>query len=267
MNGCFYRRLGDEGEYLLFDSTDYTRSNWNPEIQHGSPPLALLTKLIEEVSANSGLRIGRLGLDILGAIPVAPVRARAWVERPGSRVCLTVAELRADREDGSTRAVARVAAWLMAVSDTADVASERYPPVVEASAEPLPAVFADAGGYFDAINWRPQQSGEQSGAVSWFTPTAHIVDTDPTTALQRLAVVVDCANGVGAVLDPNQFLFMNTDTVVHLHRLPAGDDFALRARASVGPDGVGVTTAEVYDKTGFIGTSAQTLLVQRRAPA
>lgn len=265
MNGCFYRRLGDDGDYQAFDSTDYTRSNWNPEIQHGSPPLALLTRLIEELSAGSGLRIGRLNLDILGAIPVAPVRARAWVERPGSRVCLMVAELHADREGGPARVVARVTAWLLAVSDTADVESARYPAVVEGPAEPLPAVFADAGGYFDAISWRPQQSAGHSGAVSWFTPIAHIVDTDPTTALQRLAVVVDCANGVGAVLDPNQFVFMNTDTVVHLHRLPTGDDFALRARASVGPDGVGVTTAEVYDKAGFIGTSAQTLLVQRRA--
>jgi hypothetical protein len=57
---------------------------------------------------------------------------------------------------------------------------------------------------------------------------------------------------------------MNTDTVVHLHRLPAGNDFALRARASVGPDGVGVATAEVFDRAGFIGASAQTLLIQRR---
>lgn len=95
-------------------------------------------------------------------------------------------------------------------------------------------------------------------------PTAHIVDAEPTTALQRLAAVVDCANGVGATLDPRKYLFMNTDTVVHLHRLPTGDDFALRARASIGPDGVGVTTGEIFDRTGFVGTSAQTLLVRRR---
>jgi len=57
---------------------------------------------------------------------------------------------------------------------------------------------------------------------------------------------------------------MNTDTDVHLHRLPVGEDFALRARASIGPDGIGVTSAEIFDRTGFIGTCAQTLLVQRR---
>jgi hypothetical protein len=30
-------------------------------------------------------------------------------------------------------------------------------------------------------------------------------------------------------LDPEKFVFMNTDTDVHLHRVPVGNDFALRA--------------------------------------
>ena len=44
MTDSYYRRLG-EHEYA---STDFTRSNWTPEIQHGSPPLALLTRAIED---------------------------------------------------------------------------------------------------------------------------------------------------------------------------------------------------------------------------
>ena len=82
--------------------------------------------------------------------------------------------------------------------------------------------------------------------------------------MQRLALVVDCANGAGASIDPAAFVFMNTDTAMHLHRVPVGNDFALRARGSVGPDGIGVTTAEIFDRQGFIGTCAQTLLIQRR---
>ncbi len=189
---------------------------------------------------------------------MAPVRARAWVQRPGSRICMIVAEMSTDR------VVARVTAWLLAVSDTADVASDRYPPLVEGPAQPRPAIFKDVGGYFDALNWRPQDTEGQPAAVSWFSPLAHIVDDEPTTALQRLAVVVDCANGVGAILNPKQYFFMNTDTVVHLHRLPTGSDFALRAGTSIGPDGAGASTAEIFDKAGFIGTVAQSLLVQRR---
>lgn len=134
---------------------------------------------------------------------------------------------------------------------------------MEGKSEPLGAPFDGVGGYFDAIDWRQQQVAA-GAAVAWLTPKVHVVDAEPTTALQRLASVVDCANGVGKVLDPDRFAFMNTDTVVHVHRLPDCDDFALRARASIGPDGIGVTTAEVFDRAGFIGTSAQTILVQRR---
>jgi Thioesterase-like superfamily len=264
VTGCFYRRLRDDGEYHVFDSTDHTRSNWDPEIQHGSPPLALLTKAIEE-RAHTHQRIGRLSLDILGAIPVVPVRVRTWVERPGSRISLLGAEMLAARPDGSLRPVARVTAWLLATSDTRDVTSDRYPPLVEGDAVALPPAFDTwVGGYIESVSWRPQQTDPGTPAVYWLAPLVNVVDDEQPTPLQRLASVVDSANGVGPVLDPNEFVFMNTDTAVHLHRLPTGVDFALRARASVGPDGIGVTTAELFDRTGFIGTSAQTTLIQRR---
>jgi hypothetical protein len=261
---CHYRRLDTDGEFSVFESTDGTRSNWDPEIQHGSPPLALMTKLIEELAADTGLRIGRLTLDILGAIPVASVKVRAWVERPGRRISLMMAEMSAARFDGADRAVARVTAWLLAPGDTTDVATDRYPPLVEGEAAAVPHSWVGAKGYLETVSWRRQPETGETGNVVWISPLVPLVDSEPTTALQRLAMVVDSANGAGAALDPEAFMFMNTDTVVDLHRLPAGENFALRARGSIGPDAIGVTTAELFDRQGFIGTCAQTLLVQRR---
>jgi hypothetical protein len=265
---CLYRRLpgGAEstggGEH--FESTDGTRSNWAADLQHGSPPLALLTRTIEQLAAGTSLRVGRLTLDILGAIPVAPVTVRGWVARPGSRISMMVAEMSATRADGDERAVARVTAWLVATSDTRDVATDRYPPLVEGPAVAVPHGWEGVTGYLETVSWRRQPTAEGEAAVAWISPLVPLVDGEETTALQRLAMVVDSANGAGAALDPADFVFMNTDTTVHLHRLPTGSDFALRARGSIGPDGVGVTTAELFDRQGFIGTSAQTLLVQRR---
>jgi hypothetical protein len=178
---------------------------------------------------------------------------------------MMVAEMLATRPDGTDRAVARVSSWLLAPSDTADAATDRYPPLVEGEATGNPHSWTGAPGYLETVSWRKQVSapGDES-AVVWLSPLVHLVDDEPLTDLQRLAMVVDSANGVGAALDPGEFMFMNTDTVVHLHRAPSGQDFALRARGSIGPDGIGVTTAEIFDRHGFIGTSAQTLLVQRR---
>ncbi len=264
MIDCLFRAQGVDGEFDVFDSTDGTRSNWDPQIQHGSPPLALLTRAIERLAEGNGMRVGRLTLDILGAIPVTRVKVRSWVDRPGARIALMVAEMVVDRPGGSSRAVARVSAWLLATSETADAAQNRYPPMVEGDTADTTHAWDGATGYLETVTWRRQRTAAGAAFEAWLTPLVPLVDSEPTSALQRLAMVVDSANGTGAVLDPAQFVFMNTDTVVHLHRTPVGLDFGLRARASIGPDGIGVTTAEIFDRDGFIGTSAQTLLVLRR---
>ncbi|MGH3562998.1 MAG: acyl-CoA thioesterase domain-containing protein, partial [Mycobacterium sp.] len=123
MIGCYYRRAGADGEYEAFDSTDFTRSNWTPDLQHGSPPLALLTRAVEGLITGSRLRIGRLSLEILGPIPVARVRVRAWVDRPGRRISLLTAEMGAS---GTDRMVARLTAWALATTDTRDAATDRH---------------------------------------------------------------------------------------------------------------------------------------------
>lgn len=261
MTASMYHRLSAGGEVETFEPTDCTRSNWSPDIQHGSPPLALLTKAIEGLLAGTGLRIGRLSLEILGAIPVVPVVVSARIDRPGKRICLLSAEMTPLSPAGA-RPVARVSSWALATADTSDVASDRYPRLVEGETVPLSAEWWDVDGYVPGIDWRRQHTEPADAAVFWLSPKVGLVDDEETTAIQRLAMVVDSANGVGKVLD-SAFVYMNTDTVVHLHRLPTGSDFGLRARASIGPDGIGVTNAEIFDRTGFVGTSAQTLLIQR----
>ena len=261
MSEPYYRRVGRDGELQIFDSTDGTRSNWTPDIQHGSPPLALLTRMIEDRLAGTPLRLGRLTLDILGAIPVSRVRARSWVERPGRRICLLAAEMTAVDDP---RPVARVTAWALAATDTADVVTERHPPLVEGPTQPLPPGWWQMTGYLATIDWRRQLDDPSGAAVFWLSPRARLIDDDEPTPFEKLCLCVDSANGVGAALDLGAFMFMNTDTTVHLHRLPVGEDFALRSRGSIGPDGIGVTSAEVFDRQGFVATCAQTLLVQRR---
>ncbi len=257
MTDYYYRRLDPD----TYESSQNTCSNWDPAIQHGSPPLALLTKAISRI-VDPPLRIGRVTLDILGAIPVAPVKVRAWVDRPGRRISLLVAEMTpADRD---ARAVARVTAWALAATDTSDVASDRHAPIVEGQTQPLPEHWWGLTGYLGSVDWRRQVNDPSGAAVFWLSPRGQLVDGEEATPLDKVMLAVDSSNGVGSALDFQRFVYMNTDTMVHLHRLPVGEDFALRARASIGPDGVGVTSAEIFDRSGFIGVCAQLLLVQRR---
>ena len=148
-------------------------------------------------------------------------------------------------------------------SDARDAVLDRYPPMPRVPDTGFRHHWQGRPGYLETVTWVPQPD-DAGAAVVWMRPLISLVDDEKTTDLQQLAMVVDSANGVGAALDPNEFMFMNTDTTVHLHRAPVGPEFCLRARGSIGPDGLGSTTAELFDEQGFFGTSAQTLLVQRR---
>ena len=135
---------------------------------------------------------------------------------------MLAAEMLAARPDGAERAVARVTAWLLATSDTSDVATDRYPPLVEGGAGPVPHSWEGAPGYLEAVSWRRQRTGEGGAAVFWLRPLAHLVDTEEATPV--------AATGAGGRLrerrrrcaGSEKFMYMNTDTVVHLHRLPTG---------------------------------------------
>ena len=65
--------------------------------------------------------------------------------------------------DGPARPVARVTGWALATSDTSDVASDRYPPLVEGPAQPLPTDWWGLSGYLGNVDWRPQLD-DPSGA-------------------------------------------------------------------------------------------------------
>lgn len=255
MTQSYYHRLDD----TTFASTDFARSNWGPPIQHGSPPLALATKVVEEQLAGSGQRIGRIALDILGAIPLTDLVVRTSVPRPGKRIALLEVEIAPVAEPD--RPVARATAWALAVTDTAAVARDRYPALAQGNPQPMPDYWWDAPGYLSSVEFR-RESDDGRARVVWMRPKVGLVDEEPMTPLQRLTMVADSANGIGAALDPVEYVFMNTDTVLHLHRLPVGDEFGIRASGSIGPDGIGVTTAEVFDHDGYLGSCAQTLLVR-----
>ena len=75
-------------------------------------------------------------------------------------------------------------------------------------------------------------------------------------------VVADVGNGVSAVLDWREYLFINTELTVHLLRPPDGEWVGVDAVTRV--DGVGLAETELWDERGRLGRGAQTLLVRAR---
>lgn len=264
--------------YERFMPTSFTYGAWGP-FQHGAPPSALLTRMLERRRLeNEGMRITRIAVDLLSAVPYTELRARSWVPRPGRQIAKVEAELLADVK-GSWRPVASASAWMMATADTRDIErafDKQVPGPGDCSAEHIPLTDDWSGGYIESIEARAGATEDSAGTkIHWVRAPHPIVLGEEPTAVERVMQVADTANGVGATLSPHQWAFMNTDLVVHLHRLPQLDSTAasessgvsggwvgISARGSIGPDGIGMTAGELYDAHGPIGRSMQTLLVR-----
>jgi hypothetical protein len=88
VDGAFYVPDGD-----ALVSTELTRGPWDPKAQHAGPPAALLGRAVERCEPRADAQIGRITFEILGPVPLAPLRASARVVRAGRSVELLDASL------------------------------------------------------------------------------------------------------------------------------------------------------------------------------
>jgi hypothetical protein len=201
-------------------------------------------------------------MELLGPVPVGPLRVSASEVRPGRTVSLVEATLYDEERD---RPVARAAAWLFPATD--DGPGKPTPlPHGPADGEEKPRPESWAGGYLDAVEWRwiVGSVGEPGPGVVWMRPPAELVEGEPMSPLQRLMACVDSASGASACLDPAAWGFLNTELTVHVLRPPVGDWICLDASTTLGTGSVGLATSSVHDELGLVARSAQALLVVRR---
>lgn len=254
MTQAYFEPLGTDDGWEVFHATSHTVSAWGPDLQHGSPPSAILTRAMDRLEGTDQMRIARVAVDLLGPVPLGVVRTRARVVRPGRKVQLLEAELEA-----AGRVVARASSWRMLVGDSVEVEQAADGPRHLPDVTGVSEFFRRwTSGYIDSLEIR-----EASDGAVWVRPQLALVAGEVMTPVERVMAVADIANGVGAVLDPQQWRFLNTDLVTHLHRHPHGEWIGVTASASVGPDGVGATSGTLYDEEGAIGHTVQALLVER----
>lgn len=262
MADAFFTPDGDR-----FVPSELTRGPWDPDAQHAGPPAALIGRALERCEPPGDTQIARVTYDILGPVPLAPLRVDARVARPGRSVQLLEAELAG--EDG--RVAMRATAWRIR---TAEVGLSADLPGVGADPPPgpeaaSPGPFFDTGqdvGYHTAMDVRFVRGSflEPGPALVWMRPRVAIVAGEEPSPLQRVLVAADSGNGVSAVLDLSRFVFINTDLTVHLHRLPAGEWVCLDALTLPESHGVGMSDTSLWDERGRLGRALQSLFVARR---
>jgi hypothetical protein len=254
---AFYIPDGD-----AYVATELTRGPWDPGAQHAGPPSALLGRAVEA----EGTLIGRMTIEVLRPVPLAPLAVTSGVIRPGRNVELLEAALY-EAGGGDRPPIARATAWRLRTDDgVAALDSGPPPPGPEAGGErPFFPTGQDVG-YHTAMDYRFVDGGfiEPGPARVWLRMRQPLVAGEPVSPLARVLVAADSGNGVSAALDYRRHLFINTELSVHLVREPAGEWVLLDAITYVGPHGVGLSESVLYDETGRLGSAAQTLLVRRR---
>ncbi|HIW96583.1 MAG TPA: thioesterase family protein [Candidatus Corynebacterium gallistercoris] len=262
-----------------YQPTKHTESPWGPGFQHGSPPAALIATVLEDGARDHGVdlqagRFSRMTVEILGAVPLSPLRTTARVLRPGKRITYFEAVV----EDESGREFVRGTGWWIKTSDSAGI--ERT--VAEDVAGPAEAPEAEdfterwSSGYIDSIEItrQPRQNVQVSEDnaddnaaqpnIYWSKSDLPVVAGRQDTPWMRLMKTVDIANGLNSVLDINEWSYMNVDTTVYLHHELRGEWVGLIAEANCGHDGIGTTVARIFDEHGAIGTCNQGFILARQ---
>jgi hypothetical protein len=252
----FYAQLDD----ATFESSSSTAGPWGADAQHAGPPSALLARAIERFEPREGHRLGRLNVDILGAVPVAPLRIEVERLRAGRR--LELVEARAEAH-GRTVMVAR--AWRIAETpDEVPTVPERPPftPPELAEHQPmrLPGVHKD--GYLAAIDFRFERGSfdETGPALAWGRQRVPLLDGEEPTGWQRTMVLADSGSGISMELDPRRYPAINCDLSVLLHRDPETEWIGLDAATTINAGSGAMTATTLYDRNGPIGLATQALL-------
>jgi hypothetical protein len=250
----------DGGRYLAAPAC---AGPWDPGLQHGGPPSALLVRAAERVArsaAPSGSKFVamRAAVEFVGPVPVGEVAITTNVVRSARSAALVAVTLVAGE-----RVCLQGRVWVVRSSDTTALAAPLPDPVS------VPRDLPDLGGnfpYHDTIEWQAIRGSMRtlgSGLV-WARPRYRLVGGEDLTGLQQVVLIGDSASGISAELDWDAWSFLNVDLDVHLSRPVDGEWILIDAVTSVGTSGAALARSTVSDVRGTVGTTAQTLVLAQR---
>jgi hypothetical protein len=248
--------------------SDLTRGGWSDDAQHGGPPCGVLARAIENVHTVDRMQVVRFTVDLTRPVPLHPLQIETAVVREGRRIQVVDAWLRAGTvELGRARALKiRIGDLDLPVPETDMM--QTGPEGMERLSwrghfgedDDLPRF------HYDAVEIRTLDgSFNRAGpGTSWFRLLVPVVEDEEPSDFVRLATLADMANGNSQFLDPTDYMFVNPDISLHLHRLPRGEWIGMRSVSYPQPHGIGMADTAVYDVDGRIGRVIQSQYLDRR---
>lgn len=263
-----FRALPEDGH---FQPSLLTGGPWDPKFQHGGPVSGLLARAIDRVPAPVPMRIARLTVEMFRGVPLTPLRVETRIARAGKRI----QSLEASLYDGPIQVARATALRIRRNDELASLASET--PLDPGLGEPpgiVPSIlesrrFAEGTillpGFIravDIVTDPPTIAGQPGNA--WTRLLCRVVEGEEPSPTVRLATLVDFASGTGSALDYSRYTSINPDLSIHVLREPRTAWIGLRGVTQFSADGVGQSSAAIYDEEGLVARVQACLLLERR---
>ena len=227
-------------------TSPYAAGPWDPSMQHGSPPAALVVWAAERIPtpvADAGCpRDGRP--DAPGAGGAADDRERRGARGTqdpalrGQAACEGCGGRQRDRaeDQGAGRRTAAGSGDRAGQLPGPDQSRVEH---VDFSSSPFVTGMSlrAARGHF----------GVPGPGAIWYRVDRPIVEGAPVSQAMRTMAAADFCNGTSSVLDFREWTFLNADLTVNFSREPSGDWILLDAETWIGPDGAGLAMARLAD--------------------
>jgi hypothetical protein len=246
--------------------SEITRGPWSPDALHGGPVSALLAGLAEGLEKPVGLAPARITIELLRPVPLAPLRGAARVLRPGKKVMLAESSLHAGDVEVARATLLFVRTAELPLPAETIGGTAVLPPLPDTALRTKPIWDAGLPAYHrDAVEHRVVRGvwGRPGPCTDWIRLRVPVVAGEATTPFQRVAAAADFGNGISGALPFGAWRFINPDLTIHLARLPRGEWVCLDAVTWPEPNGIGLAESELFDESGRIGRSLQTLLLER----
>lgn len=245
-------------------ATPFAAGPWDPTMQHGGAPTALIAREAETYPAARPMRIARLTVDLIRPVPVAPLDIETELVRDGRKIQLLQVRLLAAGKEVVRASVLRVRDEPLPLPDHAGFRPlELAPPAEDA---PSSAGFGPSQGFGSGLSAQIArgQWGQPGPAAVWFRAERALFAGEETSPVVRAALTADFCNGVSSVLDFQQWTYINADLSVSFARNPVGRWILLDAETWVGDSGGALAFARLADRDGYFGRAVQSVLVERR---
>ena len=236
---------------------------WDPGMQHGSPPAALVTWAAEQIPTAQPMHIARVTVDLMRPVPLATLTIESEVLREGRKIQLCGIRLKANGVEVVRATVLKVramdAALLPEIASAAlDVPGPDAGHLEDVSHMTNPFIH---GMSISSVIGRLMVHGP--GAI-WYRADRPIVEGSGISQAMRAMIASDFSNATSSMLDFRKWRFLNADLTVSFARQPVGDWILLNGETMIGPNGAGLATARLADEQGYFGRSIQTLVIEKR---